>query len=62
MASAYRIVSAKALQVITGTMPIDLLVEERRILFKTGQGHVEKNPGYGLNANTIALAIVQPKC
>lgn len=41
VASAYRTVSGKALQVITGTVPIDLLVEERRILFESGQGHLE---------------------
>lgn len=34
VASAYRTVSIAAIQVITGVIPIDLLVEERRYLYK----------------------------
>lgn len=36
--SSYRTVSVEALQVITRTLPIDLMAKERRILYESGQG------------------------
>ncbi|KAJ8966212.1 hypothetical protein NQ314_003678 [Rhamnusium bicolor] len=36
--SAYRTTSTVALQVITGVIPIDLMVEERRYLYEMGNG------------------------
>lgn len=38
VATSYRTVSGEALQVITGTPPIDLLAKERMILHENGQG------------------------
>lgn len=43
VASAYKSVSAEALQVITRTVPIDLLAKERRILHTSGQGHIPEH-------------------
>lgn len=42
IASAYRTATAEALQVITSQVPIDLLVEERVRIHKTGLGHLEE--------------------
>lgn len=41
VASAYRTVSAEALQVITGIPPIELLAEERRILYCSPPGSIK---------------------
>lgn len=38
VASAYRTVSARAIQVVTGTVPIELLIEERKNLYYRGKG------------------------
>lgn len=38
--SAYRTVSAKALQVIAGTVPVYLLAEERKNVYESGEGNV----------------------
>lgn len=40
IASAYRTTSAKAIQVVTGQIPLDLLVDERRRLYDRGNGHL----------------------
>lgn len=42
VASSYKTVSAEALQVITGTPPIDLLAKERRLVYETGQGQEQQ--------------------
>lgn len=39
VASAYRTVATEALQVITGTIPIDLMAKERKSIYQTGRGH-----------------------
>lgn len=40
-ACAYRTVSAEALQVVLGVLPIDLLVKERERLYLSQNGHEE---------------------
>lgn len=40
IASGYRTISTVALQIITGVIPIDLLIEERRFLDEIGNGHL----------------------
>lgn len=37
--SAYRTVSAAAVQVIAGTLPIEIIINEQRELFESGRGH-----------------------
>ncbi|KAJ8911231.1 hypothetical protein NQ315_014943 [Exocentrus adspersus] len=41
VASAYRTVSTRALQVITGIIPIELIIEERQILYHREDGSTE---------------------
>ncbi|KAG5873419.1 hypothetical protein JTB14_037838 [Gonioctena quinquepunctata] len=40
---AYRTVSKKAIQVVTGTPPIQLLVSERKTLYREGKCHLDAN-------------------
>lgn len=52
VASAYRTVSAGALQVITGTPPIYILAEGRRNLYAGGEG---QNPERNMAARDSTL-------
>lgn len=40
VASTYRTVSVEAAQVVSGLVPIDLLIEERVKLYRSGDGHL----------------------
>lgn len=42
IASGYRTTATVALQVVTGVIPIDLLIEERRYIDEVGNGHLEE--------------------
>lgn len=40
VASAYRTVATKAIQVVTGAVPIDIMAKEREFLYNTRDGHL----------------------